>query len=232
MTASRHIITPRHAWSEPELAVLRAQYPHQCTADIAVQLGLDKTVIYSQANRMGIRKSAAFQATSKSGRILKGSILGQAMQFKPGQKPWNAGTHYVAGGRSAQTRFKVGQQPHTTMPIGAYRTTTDKTGRKSLERKTSNCTGANHKRWTPVSRLVWMAANGPVPADCLVVFRPGLHTCLLEQITLDRVECITRAEHARRNHPHSHSPELARLVQLKGAITRQVNRIKRESATA
>ncbi len=40
----------------------------------------------------------------------------------------------------------------------------------------------------------------------------------------------SRAEIARRNHPMNKSLELARLVQLKGAITRQVNRIAREAA--
>lgn len=78
-------------------------------------------------------------------------------------------------------------------------------------------------------RLVWEAANGPVPAGHIVVFKPGMRTVVLEEITLDRVELITRAENARRNHPRSRDPELGRLVQLKGAITRQVNRIAREA---
>ncbi|KYZ79032.1 hypothetical protein PTBPS01_03975 [Burkholderia pseudomallei] len=56
-----------------------------------------------------------------------------------------------------------------------------------------------------------------------------MFTNKLEEITLDRVECISMAENARRNHPRSKSPELAKLVQLKGAITRQVNRIAREA---
>jgi hypothetical protein len=47
-------------------------------------------------------------------------------------------------------------------------------------------------------------------------------------ITADKLECISRAQHAHRNHPRNKSPELAKLAQLKGAITRQVNRINRE----
>ena len=115
------------------------------------------------------------------------------------------------------------------MPIGSYRTVTEKTGRKHLELKISDAKGSNDKRWKPVSRLVWEAKNGPVPAGHFVVFKPGMHTLVVEEITLDRVECITLAENARRNHPNSYNPELARLVQLKGAITRQVNRIQKES---
>ena len=115
------------------------------------------------------------------------------------------------------------------MPVGSYRVVTNKTGAMHLEQKTSEAKGANHMRWTPVSRLVWMAANGPVPAGSVVVFKPGMRTLVLEEITLDRVECITRKENAARNHPNRSNPEMAKLIQLKGAITRQVNRIQKES---
>jgi hypothetical protein len=85
------------------------------------------------------------------------------------------------------------------------------------------------RRWVAVHRIVWEAAHGPIPAGHIVCFKPGKKTAVLEEVTSDRLECITRAENARRNHPRNHSPELARLVQLKGAITRQVNRIAREA---
>jgi hypothetical protein len=80
-----------------------------------------------------------------------------------------------------------------------------------------------------VHRLVWEAAHGPIPKGQSCASSEGMKTAVLEEITADRLECITRAEHAKRNHPRSHDPELGRLVQLKGAITRQVNRITREA---
>jgi hypothetical protein len=58
---------------------------------------------------------------------------------------------------------------------------------------------------------------------------PGRKTSDVDKITLDALEMVSRAELARRNHPVSRSPELAKLVQLKGAITRQINRIAREA---
>ena len=57
----------------------------------------------------------------------------------------------------------------------------------------------------------------------------GMKTAVEAEVTADRLECITRAENAHRNHPRNRDPELGRLVQLKGAITRQVNRIAREA---
>ena len=53
-------------------------------------------------------------------------------------------------------------------------------------------------------------------------------TTVLEEITIDKLICISRAENARRNSAAAHSTEYGKLAQLKGAITRQVNRIIKE----
>jgi len=71
-----------------------------------------------------------------------------------------------------------------------------------------------------------------VPKGSIVIFKPGTQTIKVEDIRIENLECITRAEHARRNHPNSKSPEFARLCQLKGAITRQFNRIAREAESS
>ncbi len=231
MTKSRGINQAKALWSKERDALMREFYPSVPTKAIADALEITEKQVYCKAKHLGLKKSEAFLASDLSGRVQRGKQDPQmiAHQFKPGIRPWNTGTHYTTGGRSSETRFKKGNKPHTTMPIGSYRTVTEKTGRKHLELKISDAKGSNDKRWKPVSRLVWEAKNGPVPAGHFVVFKPGMHTLVVEEITLDRVECITLAENARRNHPNSYNPELARLVQLKGAITRQVNRIQKES---
>jgi hypothetical protein len=116
--------------------------------------------------------------------------------------------------------------------VGTYRIVTDRKKEKRLERKTSDNAGPNYMRWTPVTRIVWEAANGPVKKGWLVVFKAGMKTTVLEEITLDRLDCITRAEHARRNSAALRSPEMASLYQLKGAIARQVNRINKQAREA
>ena len=226
MTKSRHINRPRHSWTEDELATLRRLYPDQRTSDIAALLGIELQLVYACASRLGLRKSAAFAASDKSGRILKGGKLSQKTQFVPGQKPWNAGTHYVAGGRSAETRFQPGRaamEARNYLPIGTERISHD----GYLERKvTDDPSLMPARRWTAVHRLVWEAAHGPVPAGHVVAFKPGQFTNVAELLTLDRLECRSRAEHARHNSMWRRDPELMKLYQLKGAITRQVNRIK------
>jgi hypothetical protein len=113
------------------------------------------------------------------------------------------------------------------VPVGTLRINGD----GYLDRKVTDV-GPSRHCWVAVHRLVWIAAHGPIPSGHVVTFKPGRHSTELISITADGLECISRGTLAQRNHPRSKSPELARLVQLKGAITRQVNRIHKEAHTA
>lgn len=220
----------RQSWSKADLDTLRRLYPDHRTSEIAELLGRPLVRVYARATRLGLRKSEAFAASDKSGRIFKGGKLGQQTQFVPGQKPWNAGTHYQAGGRSVETQFKPGRaasEARNYLPIGSHRINHD----GYLERKMSDDPRlVPARRWTAVHRLVWEAAHGPVPANHVVAFAPGQFTNVLELLTVDRLVCRSRAEHARHNNMWKRNPEIMKLYQLKGQITRQVNRIKQEHA--
>lgn len=153
-----------------------------------------------------------------------------ATQFQPGAAPWNKGTHFLAGGRSVETRFQAGRDPSEArnyLPIGSLRLSKD----GYLERKeTDDRDIAPARRWVAVHRLVWIAAHGALPSGHVVVFKPGRRSAVLESITADGLELVTRVELMRRNSYHTnYPPEMRTLVQLKGAINRQVNRIAKES---
>ncbi|WPG35162.1 HNH endonuclease [Variovorax sp. EBFNA2] len=232
MTKSRGIIQNRVRWTPVMVQLLRDWYPIYASAVVAGALDVPLARVYAKANALGLSKSPEYLASDMAGRIQRG-MQHQAMvakRFQKGHTPWNKGKHVVAGGRSAETRFKPGQRPHTWVPVGTMRLVPGGSGSKQLvlQVKANDLPGPNHVRWHPVHRVVWIAANGPVPDDHIVVFKPGMRTNVLEEITVDRLECITRGASAERNHPRARSPELAKLVQLKGAITRQVNRIARE----
>lgn len=221
----------RHTWTPENLDALRRLYPDYTADMVARVIGCTTGAVHRKAANLGLSKSEAFKASDASGRIQRGKQHPAmvASQFKPGHQTWNKGTNYVAGGRSAETRFKPGRRPEEVrnyLPIGSLRVCAD----GYLERKvTDDRSIAPARRWVAEHRLVWEAAHGPIPAGHVVVFKPGQKTAVPELITADRLECITRKDLARRNHPRNKSPELARLVQLKGAITRQVNRIAREA---
>ena len=196
-------------WSEADLQALRALYSDINNVELGALFERTERAINVQAVKLGLRKSRQFMEQHST-------------RFKPGLVPWNKGAKYQPGGRCAETQFRPGQRPHTWLPIGSYRL--DKTG--TLQRKISDDPGGPHKRWRSVHELVWIEHHGPVPDGHLVVFKPGQKTTDPEQITVDRLDCITRAELMRRNSSWTAlPPELARLVQLRGVLTRQINRI-------
>lgn len=215
----------RNTWTPEQLQQLRELYPDHTAKEVAHIMGLTVGAVYGRVALLGLGKSEAFKRSEKSGRLAPGRLddRHRSGQFRPGLVPWNKGKPYQAGGRSAETRFKPGQRGSNWRPVGSYRINSE----GYLDLKVSD-TGYPPRDWKGVHRIVWEQAHGPAPEGHVVVFKPGQRTNVLELLTLDRLECISRAENARRNHPNNRSPEYARLVQLKGAITRQVNRIARE----
>lgn len=225
----------RQRWTPEQLDGLRRLYPDFEASVVATVIGRQVGSVHQMAAKLGITKSAAFQQAYRERQTHRARVdpRVRASTFQPGLVPWNKGKHTVAGGRSAETRFKPGSTPVNTMPIGSYRVAANaKRGHAHVEIKVSDKPGRQDQRWTPLTRWVWEQAHGPVPAGHMVVFKAGMKTLDPALITLDRVELITMAENARRNHWRTASPELGHIVQLKGAITRQVNRIKKHAQEA
>ena len=224
---------PKHIthrpWLPTERALLADLYPHVPAADVAALLGRPLQAVYQAAARYGLTKTPEFLASDMASRIQRGKQNPAmiANRFAQGATPWNKGKQWDSGGRSHTTRFKPGNPPHTTLPVGSLRINGD----NQLERKVGTASGPNHKRWKSMHRLVWEAAHGPTPPGHICIFKPGCKTTVLADITADKCECISRATNAMRNHPRNKHPELGRLVQLKGAITRQVNRLIKDHQT-
>lgn len=219
----------RKPWTEAELAVICERYSSTPTADIAACLGRPVHQVYSKANGMGLRKSAEYLSSPDAGRL--DGKRGAASRFVKGKPSWNKGVKGSTGKHPncLLTQFKKGERRGAAnrnyVPIGSERVSKD----GYLERKVTDDPDIYPaRRWVGVHRLVWEAAFGPIPPGHVVAFLPGRRTADATRITPDALELVSRGEMARRNHPRSTSPELATLVQLKGAITRQVNRIARE----
>jgi hypothetical protein len=227
MTKSRGINRPRVYWTAADLATLTARYADTRTADLAVELGRPEAAIYSKARVLGLSKSEAFLASDKSGRVQRGkqNPAMRATQFKPGALPWNTGTKGLVGVhpncRAAQ--FKPGRPPQESrnyLPIGSRRVNCD----GYLEEKvTDDQSIVPARRWVAVHRLVWQAANGPIPRGYAVVFKPGRKTALGADITVDAVELVSRAELMKRNSVNNLPTELVQLVKLRGALVRKIN---------
>lgn len=221
MTKSRHLHAPRLDWTPEQEAALRNRYPHERTADIARDLGIPVEKLYAKASWMGLKKTAEFLASPASGRTTGRQGIGS--RFTKGHATWNAGTHYVAGGRSAETRFKKGHKPRNWQPIGAERLSKE----GYLQRKMTD-TGVTRHDYVPVHHLVWITHHGHVPQGHRIVFRDGNK----QNITIENLECITLAELMRRNTCHNYPKEIAQCIQLRGVVTRKINRrLKDEQST-
>ena len=197
--------------------------------DLVQALGKQKEQIYRKARMLGLRRAASFSAAT---HFNTGKRHSPGTEFKPGQKPWNTGLKgWKAGGRSAETRFKKGERHgaavHNYVPIGTLRISKD----GYLEQKiTDDPVPYPNKRWMAVHRMVWIKHHGPIPPKHIVAFKPGMRTADLALITIDRLQLMSMAENIRRNHwQETLPPEVASLVQLKGAIRRQVNRITQQA---
>lgn len=218
MTKSRGILTPRKPWTAADDALMRELFPTTVTRDLAVMLGRNGPVVSARAKKLGLKKTP--EHVRLHGGWLTGAE-GQNSRFKPGLRPWNTGN--VGVRHSPKTEFKKGDRAPNWMPLGTVKINTD--GVLVRKVREGNNGGLN---WEAEARCVWREANGPIPRGYCVVFKPGRQTTVRELITLDALELITRGEMATRNSYWKKDPEWARLVVLKGHITRHVNRLKKE----
>lgn len=211
----------KHTWTPGQVAALVEVYPHIPTDWIAQVMDYPIKAVYSKAHALGLKKTEAFLSSELAGRIRTGSNIGADGRFKKGISPWNKGTSYTAGGRSSETRFKPGHRggkaAELYKPIGTERISKD----GYLERKI-NDDFPLQKRWRAVHIIEWEAINGPLPAGHALVFRDGDKA----NTGPENLELITRAELMRRNSVHNYGPEIARIHQLQGAITRQINKLQ------
>lgn len=205
----------RRPWTPAEEAQLVAQFPHMSTRIIAAMLERSVSCTYQRAYTLGLRKADTYLAGPGAGRLRPGDRRGAASRFPKGHAPWNKGAHYVAGGRSAETRFKKGMMPHNWRPVGSTRINSE----GFLDIKIDDrAKGAN--AWTAIHRLNWIAVHGPIPKGLVLRFKDGNHRNTL----VENLELVTRAEHLNRNW-HGRVPlEIRQITQLRGAITRQINK--------
>jgi hypothetical protein len=209
-------------WTEAEKIVLARLYPDAPMPQIIAALGRSESSIRNQVNQQGLRRSRDFLESSASGRVIKGCLHPSmvASRFKPGHKTWNKGAAYNPGGRAPQTQFKPGHKPPQWLPIGA-----ESVNRDGIPTRKVAETGNRYVDWKRIDEIEWVAANGPIPK--------GRRLVVIDKTkprTLDNLKPMTRAEVMKRNSYHeNYPPEVARLMQLKGAIQRQVNRIAKES---
>lgn len=222
---SRLTTLARSAFKPEIAATIERLYPNTRTEDLAQQLGLRVERIQAYAAKHGWHKSSEFLSDAGKVRAADPNHPMRQHQFAKGIVPANKGRRGTPSHPNmVPTQFKKGTVPYTWKPIGSYRVNTD----GYLDRKVSD-TGYPPRDWRPVHQLVWIEAHGPIPPGHVVRFRPDMKTTDPELLTVDRVECISRQEHARRNAWHATlPPELKDLMGAQIALKRAINRKQKE----
>lgn len=131
--------------------------------------------------------------------------------------------------KSKATQFKPGSLPHNTKPIGYERLSRDGYIEVKVKMRPSNpkC----NDNFVPKHKLVWEAANGPVPEGCIVVFKDGNK----QNITLENLACITRKQNAVLNHAHIRcdNPDAFEaclaMADIKSAVSKCKKEVKRSN---
>jgi hypothetical protein len=190
----------RHYWTAAEIRKLRRLYPNMENGQLGERLGRSWSAVQNMAVKLQLKKSVAF-------------LNSPACRFQKGAVPWNRGvTGYMGANR---TSFRKGNKPQTWRPVGSERITRD----GYLERKVRE-----PNRWKAVHVLLWEAKRGKVKRGHIVVFKAGINKEARLRPVIGSLECISRAENMRRNTYHRYPKEIARLIQLRGALNRQINK--------
>lgn len=221
---SRRTTLARSPFTAEVAEVIELLYPDTLTQYVADFIGMPLARVHAYAHQQGWKKTPEF--VRETARERSGPTHAMARHWFPkGHVPANKGMKgYDPGGRSHETRFKKGSRPQTWKPVGSLRINAD----GYLDRKITD-TGYPPDDWKAVHRLVWIEANGPIPAGHLIRFLPGRRTTDVENITLDAIECITLAENGRRNSfRNNYPPDVVKLIQTRGHMQRMIN--KRERA--
>lgn len=217
----------RHNWTDIELEILRLRYPDTPTHKLSALLGISDRAIYAKAKNIGLRKDQAYLDSPHSGRLRPGHNQGGATRFCKGHTTWNKGKKGLTYPGCVATQFKPGRPAYKARnykPIGSTRVN----AYGYLDRKvTDDPNLVPARRWVGVHRLVWEAANGPIPAGHAVVFKAGMRTNVEAEITIDRLELITRRELMARNTVHNLPKQIVQVVQLRSALKRKINRLEK-----
>lgn len=228
--ALKRAIAKKFKWTPEADAILRARYESETAAAIARDFGCTERALYMRAHGLGLRKSSEWARECTRRRWAEGRHENSRAGLAKG-RGWNKGlpqSEWIRNPEAVQaTQFRPGEMPYNWVPVGSYRVTSG----GDLEQKVADdrTPGMSRRNWRPVRVLVWEAAHGPVPRGHVVRFKDGKATTDPDAIRLEHLECITRAENMRRNSYHTHlPPDVARLVQLRGALTRKINRKTKE----
>ena len=201
-------------WTNVQLDMLRAFYPDNTMETIKALTGRNESSIYNKVHSLGLEKSEAYLASPAACRLRRGDEIGKEYRFKSGNVPFNKGLKGWSAAGTEATRFKKGTKPPNHRPVGYIRLTKD--GYYEIK------VAEGMQKFKLLHRVIWERCNGEIPAGQICIFLDG-NTKNLEVTNL---ALMTKVQNMKRNSLHSYPKELAEIIQLRGALNRQLNKRK------
>lgn len=199
-------------WTDDDKEWMREHYADTSCADIAEYFGTTVNAVQNMANRMRLRKSAAYiQKIS-----LSNAKNCEAYRYVKGHVPDNKGKKMSPEvyKKVSAGFFKKGAKAPNVRPVGSERVNTE----GYIEVK------VNARKWMLKQRLVWEKYNGVIKPGYCIIFRDGNK----QNCDISNLGCITRAELALTYGVQKYGKEIVSMVQLKGILTRYINNNKNQ----
>lgn len=201
-------------WTNVQLEMLRAFYPDNTMETMKALTGRNESSIYNKVHSLGLEKSESYLASPAACRLRRGDEIGKEYRFKSGNVPFNKGLKGWSAAGTEATRFKKGTKPPNHRPVGYIRLTKD--GYYEIK------VAEGMQKFKLLHRVIWERCNGEIPAGQICIFLDG-NTRNLEVTNL---ALMTKVQNMKRNSLHSYPKELAEIIQLRGALNRQLNKRK------
>jgi hypothetical protein len=189
---------------------IRANYLIMPVTQMSAALGRAKNVAGQRLKLLGLTiPKDIIEQRKQIGRLKTGNIPANK------GKKWKEFMSKEAMRNSRKTTFKKGGLPATTLYNGCITIRTDKRGIKYKFIRIRKAV------WLPLQRHIWQQANGKIKRGRKIVFKDGDPM----NCNINNLECLTSKELMIRNSYHSRFPKsIANIIQLRGALTRQINK--------
>lgn len=201
----------RTFWTKEQDDMMRAFYPDNTMGTMKTILGRTESSIYGRADLLNLKKSDAYIASPAACRLRRGDNVGAEFRFKKGMTTWNKGMKGLhIGGK--ETQFKKGTKPPNWKPVGYIRLTRD----GYYEMKMAE----GMQKFELLHRVIWERCNGSIPKGQICIFLDGN----AKNLEVTNLALMTKQQNMKRNSLHALPKELAELIQLRGALNRQLNK--------
>lgn len=213
----------RHTWPAEDIELLKQLYHNNTTENIAKKMGLSLCQVYNQAFKLGLKKDTDFLTGPTSGRMQKGDTRGLSTRFKKGSIPVNKGQKMPPEvyEKVKATFFKKGQWPKSTKYFGQPYLFQQRKKNGQLEKYW--LIQINRKRRGYLSYLCeqnGIDLKGKIP-------RLKSDYSFDRIPTIDDIIIIGYKDNMLENSLHRFPEDLRNLIQIKGALQRQLNKISK-----